>query len=83
MCGVLLWIGCDNEQEDAVFVELMLQHLPAPVLSVAWEVQTAARRMELIQKHGDGDSIAAAKSILFGVFLFMLVRRRKCFCGDF
>ena len=52
-----------------MFVELMLIHWPAPVLSPAWKVQKVKRLQQLVLQRGDGNSIAAAKEIFFGALL--------------
>jgi len=52
-----------------VFVELLLRHWPAPVLTAAWEIQKDQRLQQLVQQRGAGDSIAAGKEILFGALL--------------
>lgn len=59
-----------------MFVELMLQSFPAPILSPTWKVQKAERLKQLVQERGDGNSIAAAKEILFGAFLTYLLGLR-------
>ena len=60
-----------------MFVELLLRHWPAPVLSAAWEMQKAQRLRQLVLQRGAGDSIAAGKEILFGA----LLSHRRVFSG--